>query len=490
MGRNEDWATMDPADWESFRRLAHRMVDDMVDELRDLSETKVWQPFPTESKEFFDAPIPWEGVGDEQAYAEFQEHIFPYTNGNRHPRFFGWVQGNGTPLGMMSDMLAAGMNPHAAGFEQSSTYVEEQVLRWLRELMGFPADGSGALVSGGSMANFIGLSAARDASAGFDIWQEGLQAAERRPLLTFYGSAATHGWAPKTANLLGLGNDSFRRIPAPGDRIDLAALRERVDADRSAGHHPFCVLGTAGTVNTGATDDLEALADFCAETKLWLHVDGAFGAWARLSSTHSHVVRGIERADSLGFDLHKWGYLPFESACVLVREPKHLCRPFAIRGSYLDGDQRGTLAAGLPFAARGLELTRGFKALKIWMSFRSFGLTQFGRLVDQNLAQANRLSELVEKTRSLELLAPCPLNVVCFRYVSSDLPDDALDSLNRELILRVQESGEAVPSGTTVAGRFALRAAIVNHRTKDEDLDRVVRVVVRIGNELERELSC
>ncbi|MEM7234782.1 MAG: pyridoxal-dependent decarboxylase, partial [Planctomycetota bacterium] len=367
----------------------------------------------------------------------------------------------------------------------SSTYVELQVIRWLLEIMGFPASGGGILVSGGTMANFIGLAAARDAQADFDVWSEGLQSDSGRPRLTFYGSEATHGWAPKTANVLGLGVDSFRKVPTTNERIDVPVLREFIERDRAAGHQPFCVIGTAGSVNTGACDDLAALADLCESERLWFHVDGAFGAWARLSSTHADLVRGLDRADSLAFDLHKWGYLPFESACALVRSLDAMRRPFAIQGAYIAGSDRGTIGAGIPFADRSIELTRSFKALKVWMSLRAHGLDHLAALIDQNLAQARELVRLVEESPQLELVAPCPLNVVCFRYVTRDRSDGDLNAINTELLLRLQESGFVVPSSTTIDGRFALRAAITNHRTRWHDLAQITELVVTLGREIE-----
>lgn len=482
MTRREDpQETLDPADWEEFRVLAHRMVDDTIDHLASLRRQPAWRPLPEEVRGSFDAPIPWEGAGEEAAYDEFVRRVRAFTNGNLHPRFFGWVQGNGTPLGMMAEMLAAAINPHMAGFDQAPVLVEHEVLRWLAELMGMD-EASGILVSGGTMANTLGLAAARHAGAGFDVREEGLQG--DRPLLTFYGSAETHGWAKKAAELLGLGRRSFRPIPTDDDyRVDVAAMRTAIRADRDEGHSPFCVIGTAGTVNTGAIDDLAALADVCAEEGLWLHVDGAFGALARLSHELRPLVRGIERADSLGFDLHKWGYLPFECACALIRDADVHREAFSMRADYLDETRRGVIAGGLPFADRGLELTRNFKALKVWMSLRAHGVSKLARLIDQNVAQARHLAARVRAEPDLELMASVPLNVVCFRYIGEARGWDR-DDANEEILLRIQEEGTAIPSSTVLHGNYALRAAFVNHRTRLEDVDALVDGVLRIGRSL------
>jgi len=480
--------TLDPRDWDEFRGLAHRMVDDMLDHLASLREQPAWRPMPAAVRASFARPLPREGEGAEAVYREFVERVLPYPNGNLHPRFWGWVQGNGTPLGMMADMLAAGMNAHLAGFNQAPAQVEHQVLRWLAELMGFPEGASGLLVTGGTIANVLGLAVARHARAGFDVREEGLQGG--RPRMTFYGSGETHGWARKAAELLGLGNASFRRVPTDAEfRVDPEALTAAVRADRAAGLHPFCVIGTAGTVNTGATDDLRALAAFCREEGLWFHVDGAFGSLARLAPDLRPQVEGIEEADSLAFDLHKWGYLPFECACVLVRDAEAHRDAFSIQASYLAETTRGVNAGGLPFADRGVDLTRGFKALKVWMSLKAHGTDALARLIRQNVEQARHLAGRVEAHPELELLAPVPLNVVCFRYAPAGVGEAELNAVNEEILLRLQEGGIAVPSGTVLGGRYALRVANVNHRSRREDFDALVEATARIGGEIRAEAA-
>ena len=474
--------TLDPADWDAFRALAHRMVDDTLAHLATLRDRAPWQPMPPAVRAGFDEPLPRGGEGEDAAYVQFRERVLPYPNGNLHPRFWGWVQGTGTPLGMMADMLAAAMNPHLAGLNQAPALVEHQVIRWLAQLMGFPADAGGVLVTGGTMANLLGLAVARHARAGWDVREEGMEAG---PRLTVYGSAETHGWIRKAVELMGMGHRAFHPVPADSEyRIDLDALAAAVREDRAAGYRPFCVIGTAGTVNTGASDDLGALADFCAAEGLWFHVDGAFGAWAYASDALRPLVAGMERADSLGFDLHKWGYLPFECACVLVRDAEAHRAAFATTAPYLAETERGVIAGGLPFANRGVDLTRGFKALKVWMSFKAHGVDALVRLVEQNVAQARHLAARVEASPSLELLAPVPLNVVCFRYAPPDLPEAERNAVNEEILLRLQEDGIAVPSGTVLDGCYAIRAAIVNHRSRRADFDALVDAVERIGREV------
>jgi aromatic-L-amino-acid decarboxylase len=480
-------ATLDPADWDAFAALAHRMVDDMLGHLRTLRDRPAWQPMPADVRASFHEPVPWEGEGAERAYEDFLRNVLPYPNGNIHPRFWGWVHGGGTPLGMMADMLTSGLNAHLAGFNQAPALVEHEVIRWLAELMGMPADSSGVLVTGATMANVLGLAVARYAKArdaGFDVREEGLQGSGRSRLM-LYGSSETHAWANKAAELLGLGRASFRQIPVDDAyRIDVAALDAAVAADRAAGNLPFCVIGTAGTVNTGATDDLTRLARFCRSQKLWFHVDGAFGGLARLSPVLRPIVAGIEEADSVSFDLHKWMYLPFEVACVLVRDPAVHHAAFAATASYLAVPARGVAAGGFPFAERGMDLTRNFKALKVWMSMKAHGVRAYTALIEQNVADAAYLAALIDADPELELLAPVPLNVVCFRYAPVDVETERLDALNAEILVRVQEEGIAVPSGTKLRGRYAIRVANVNHRSRREDFVVLADAVKRIGRGL------
>lgn len=472
--------SLDPDDWEAFRALAHRMVDDTLDHLAGLRGDPAWREMPPAVRSGFREPLPLQGEGEEAVYRDYLERVRPYPNGNLGPRFWGWVQGNGTPLASMAEMLASALNPHLAGFDQAPALVEEQVIAWLRELMGFPPEASGLLVSSGTMGNLLGVAVARGAAGGATLRERGMRALDRP--LVFYGSRETHGWAGKAAELLGLGRDAFRALPTgAGYRLDLDALRSALRDDRAAGHHPFCVVATAGTVNTGAVDDLEAVADLCAAERLWLHVDGAFGAFARLSPETSALVRGLERADSLAFDLHKWGYLPFEAACLLVRDAEAHRDTFRMRASYLAQTTRGVAAGGLPFAELGIDLTRSFRALKVWMSLRAYGVEKLGRLIAQNVRQARHLAALVEAHPELELLAPVTLNVVCFRWAPPGVPAERLDEANREILIRLQEEGIAVPSGTLVEGRYAIRVANVNHRSRREDFELLAESVARIG---------
>jgi aromatic-L-amino-acid/L-tryptophan decarboxylase len=472
--------TLDPrsdAEWEELRALGHRMLDGMFDHLQGLREQPVWQEMPVAMRREFESEgVPRDGQGAGAVYEEFLRNVLPYGVGNAHPRFWGWVQGNGTVVGMLAEMLAAGMNPNVGGFDDSATRVEEAVIRWVAELMGLPGGTSGLLVSGGSMANLLGLAVGRHAKAGFDVRGEGL---EGGPVLRVYCSTETHSWLKKAMELLGMGRAGLCEVGVDSEyRMKVDELREAIVADRAAGLRPVCVVGTAGTVNTGASDDLAAIADVCAAEDLWLHVDGAFGALAYWSETLRPALRGMERADSLAFDLHKWGYLPYDIGCVLVRDADAHRAAFATGASYLTAMDRGVAAGGIRFAERTPELSRGFRALKAWMGLKAQGVDAVVDLIEQNVEQAQYLAGLVSASERLELAAAVPLNIVCLRYRG------ASDEENKEILMRLQESGVAVPSGTVLGGRFAIRVAISNHRSRREDFALLVETVERIGSEV------
>ncbi|HYL30950.1 MAG TPA: pyridoxal-dependent decarboxylase [Gemmatimonadales bacterium] len=475
--------SLDPEDWDELRSLGHRMVDDLLTYLQTVRERPVWRPIPADVRSFFKGPVPRKPEGAERAYADFREQVLPHPMGNIHPRFWGWVMGTGTPLGALAEMLAAGMNPNMGGGDHVANLVEAQVLDWCKEMLGFPPEASGLLVSGGSMANLVGLTVARSARAGFDVRRQGVRGASGP--LTVYASVETHSSVQKGVELLGLGSEALRLVPVNAQfEIEVGALERMLREDRAAGCRPICVVGNAGTVGTGAIDDLRALADLSTREEVWFHVDGAFGSLAALVPEYRSRLAGMERADSIAFDLHKWMYVPFEAGCTLVRDAEAHRRAFSLRPDYLTHAERGLAAGTLWFSDYGIQLTRGFRALKVWMSLKEHGLDRYARVVRQNIGQARYLAQLVREAPDLELLAPVPLNIVCFRYVAPGRDEAALDALNQELLIRLHEQGIAVPSNLTLGGRFALRVAITNHRSRREDFDLLIREARRIGAEL------
>ncbi|HET8623535.1 MAG TPA: pyridoxal-dependent decarboxylase [Gemmatimonadales bacterium] len=476
--------SLDPADWAQFRQLGHRMLDDALDWLEHVRERPVWQPLPESARAALRRPLPRAPEGAEAAYDDFRRHVLPYPMGNVHPRFWAWVMGTGTPFGVLADMLASTMNPNMGGGEHAPNHVEIQVLDWCRQMLGFPAESSGLLVSGGSMANLVGLAVARHVYAGVDVRRVGVRGASGP--LTVYGSRELHSSVQKAVEMLGLGSDALRFAPVDAEyRVDVAALAALIRQDRAAGAVPICVVANLGTVNTGAIDDLDALADLCAKERIWLHVDGAFGALAALVPEYAERTRGMTRADSVAFDLHKWMYMPFEAGCVLVRDAEAHRRTFSVFPDYLKRSTRGVAGGDIWLSEYGIQLTRGFRALKVWMSLKEHGIERYARLVRQNIEQARYLAGLVTAAPDLELMAPVPLNIVCFRWTKPGVDDETLDAINQEVLLRLHESGVAVPSNALLGGRYALRVAITNHRSRREDFELLVREVRRLGSDVE-----
>jgi aromatic-L-amino-acid/L-tryptophan decarboxylase len=467
-------ASLDPEDWEAFRTLARGALDEAIRFLRSVRDRPVWQPMPDHVKQELAETLPVHPQGLESVYREFLERVLPYGVGNVHPRFLGWVHGTGLPSGVVAEMLAAAMNANCGGRDHSGLYVERTVIEWCKTIFGFPPGAKGVLLTGTSMANLTGLAVARNARSRGEVRLGGLRSRPRD--LVAYASAEAHDSVGKALEILGHGRESLRRVPVDRDfRIELPALREAIRRDRESGKEPFCVVGTAGTVNTGSIDDLEALSAICREEELWLHVDGAFGALAVLVATLRPRLAGLERADSLAFDFHKWLHVPYDAGCLLVRDGERLPETFSVRADYLDRKRRGLSGGGEWPADLGPELSRGFRALKVWFALKEHGVERFGRAIARNCRQAEYLGELVRAAPEIELLSPPSLSIVCFRFRPPGWAEADLDRLNEDVVADLQESGVAVPSTTRVRGALAIRVNITNHRTRREDLDLVFR---------------
>ncbi|MPY75502.1 MAG: cytochrome D ubiquinol oxidase subunit I [Alphaproteobacteria bacterium] len=472
--------SLDPEDWDAFRLVAHRTLDHALDYLAKVRERPVWQPVPAGVKRELAMPPPLRGRGIDAATADACRLILPYATGNTHPGFCGWVHGGGTTGGIMAEMLAAAMNANLGGREHAPVYVERQVVSWFKEIFGFPTGASGLLTSGTSMATLNALAIARNAKAAWDVRTDGVASGKTR--LTCYASSEAHGSVQKALEILGLGGDALRSIPVDSDRrISVPDLRSAIEADRASGCLPICVVGTAGTVNTGAIDDLNALADTCKEYDLWFHVDGAFGALAMLAPGMRHLVAGIERADSLAFDFHKWMQVPYDAGCLLIRDEASHLATFGGRQTYLAGAKRGLAAGGRWYCEYGPELSRGFRALKIWMTIQEHGMERLGHIVANHCRIAASTAALVNRKAELELLAPQFLNIVCLRYVDADLPEDTLNRLNQKIVETLHEEGIAAPSTCRIDGILAIRACFSNHRTEQSDADYMIDQIVRLG---------
>ncbi|MCB9399682.1 MAG: aspartate aminotransferase family protein [Acidobacteria bacterium] len=473
---------LDPHNWPDFRTHAHELLDHVLDFQQNQRDRPAWQAVPPEVEALAEQAVPLEGLGDVAVMREMVQHVLPYPPGHAHPRFWGWVCGTGTPIGMLADLVAAGMNASAGTFNEAPTRIENQVIRWMLELFDFPSGASGILTSGASMANVIGLAVGRDAILGHSQSQAGLAGL---PKALVYASDQVHSSVDKAMNLLGLGRQNLRKIPTDSDyRISLEALKAAITQDRANGYRPLALVGNAGTVNTGAIDDLEGLAAIAQAENLWFHVDGAIGGLAVLSPNLKTRFSGMEKADSIAFDFHKWMYVPYEAGCVIVRHGDLHRQSFQTAASYLEAIPRGIAAVEDPANIRGPQLSRGFKALKVWAQMRSYGTQMLGQLMEQNVADVAYLAQKIQASVQLELLAPATLNIVCFRFVSTQLTETQLDDLNKEILMRLQESGIAVPSSTRIRGHFALRVANTNHRTRREDFDVLLAETLNLGNQL------
>ena len=470
-------ASLDPDDWPAFRAEAHAALDRALDRLEHAGEGPVWRPTPPDVRARFEAPLPTGPRPLEAVLADVDALIAPFVVGNTHPRFMGWAHGAGTPVGVVAELIAAALNANCGGRDHIGPIVERQIARWAAEAFGFPDTSSGVFVTGASQANFLGLLVARDAALGHAVRAEGLK---RGAQLCAYASGEAHGCVRQAMELSGVGGGFLRQIEtdaAGAMRVD--RLAEAIRTDRAAGLAPFLIVGTAGGVNFGAFDDLAALADIAAAERIWLHVDGAFGALAALAPSLRRLVRGLERANSVAFDFHKWAHAPYDAGFLLVRDAAAHKATFAAPAAYLSRLPSG-LAAGDDWPCDyGPDLSRGFRALKVWLTFQTLGAEAIGRAIEANCAAARHLSARVAASDVFELAAPVPLNIVCFR-----IKDDPSGDKNAQLVMRLQERGLAAPSTTRIGGRPVIRAAIFNHRTTLADIDAVYEGAMRIAAEL------
>jgi len=454
------------------------MLDDMIDWLADSRARPVWQRMPDDLRAELRQPAPRAGTPIERVYADFQRLVLPYSSANEHPRMMGWVNGGGSPAGFLAELLTGIFNVNCGGRDHAAIEMERLVIAWAAEMVGMPPQTTGVLLAGSSMANMVAVLVARLAALGQGVRALGLQSA---PLVA-YASRAAHGCIPRALDMAGLGSDALRLVPADSEhRMDADALGHMIAADRASGLQPFLVVGTAGTVDTGAIDPLERIAGTARAEGLWFHVDGAFGATAAASPRLRPLLAGIEQADSLAFDFHKWAQVPYDAGCVLVRDSKLHIETFAQSLAYLTQSERG-LSGNPPWPRDlGPDLSREFRALKVWMTLKAYGLDGIAGVVEAGCDIARYLEARIAREPSLELLAPVTLNIVCFRVAQAA---SDLDALNHEIVVQLQERGIAAPSTTTIDGKLAIRAALFNHRTIAADADALIDGVLQIAAHL------
>ncbi|MDL2404855.1 pyridoxal-dependent decarboxylase [Rhizobium calliandrae] len=469
---------LDPDDWQTLRKQGHRMLDDMLDHLETLSEKPVWQPAPSAARALFDAPVPVEATDLADVHAIFRDNILPYGSGNIHSGFMGWVQGGGTATGMLAEMLAGGLNANLGGRDHMPIEVERQIIRWTQQIFSFPDTAGGLFLTGTSQANFVAVLLARSRKLGASLRAQGLSNEQR---LVAYASSEVHGCVPRAFEMSGIGSNQLRRIPAnAAGQIDVAALERAIMRDKEQGHTPFLVIGSAGTVNTGAVDDLIALRGVADVHELHFHVDGALGALGILADDLAHLFTGIESCDSLAFDFHKWGQVPYDAGFLLVRDSAWQRQTFASEAAYLSRTASGLAGGDWWPCDYGPDLSRGFRALKTWFTLKTYGVKALGDSMAANCALARALAQRVEQEPALRLLAPVALNIVCFGYVG--LAGDASSEVNARIVERLHAEGRVAPSLTHLNGQTAIRAAIVNHRTRQADIDALINGVLKLGS--------
>jgi aromatic-L-amino-acid decarboxylase len=482
-------------DWDS--RRARDFADRTLDIWQELIDRLPGLPVATAANEqvvrgAVARPIPEDPLPDDELFDYLRRMTFEWSMYPGHPRFMAYVSGAGTVPGAPADLLAAGLNMNVGGWRLSpaATEIELALIRWFADQFGMPQDAGGLLVSGGAMANFVALKTARDRGASWDIRNRGVAGG---PPLVLYASHEVHVVNDRAADMLGLGADAVRKIPVDeGYRMRIDALREAIARDRSEGLRPFAVVATAGTVATGAIDPLLEVAGVCAEEKLWMHVDAAYGGPAVLTDDLRPLFAGIDRADSIAFDPHKWLYTPISGGCVLIRDYTNLVLSFAALAGYVHEDKERS-GHGMDLGMMGPQFTRGFQALKVWVSLLAHGRRAYSRRISHDAELARYMGRLVEERPDFELAAPVGLSICCFRYVPEDLADGAdreeyLNALNERLMTEIHLDGRAYCSNAILEGRFVLRACIVNFRTEAEDVEATLDVAAELGAKLHAEL--
>lgn len=474
---------------EAFSGLARQGADFVAEYYGSLDERPVLEPTTAEElRQALDEPLPREGADLAGLLDVLRDVVARYNRHSAHPRLFGYVCSPGAPIAAIGRMIAAAMNVNVTCWRSapSGTQMEHTVVGWLKEILGYPADAAGLLVSGGSMANFAALAAARSAKAVSNVTRDGLYGA--RPMCV-YVSREGHFSVIKAAGMLGLGEANVRRIETDGElHLDLAALERHVAEDRAAGRLPFCVVANAGTTSTGAVDPIGALADFSRREGLWLHVDAAYGGFAALAPSTRHLFARIGEADSVALDPHKWLYGPMGCGCVLYKDPAAARAAFSHDAEYT---RRIGLVHDEAFAFwdYGPELSRPLRALDLWMLLKFAGAARLAEAIERNIACARYLKKLVEASGDFEMLAPVELSIFCFRYRPPGFSGD-LNALNERLLVELQRGGSSYLSNASIGGQFALRGCVLNYRTTERDMEKLQEDVRACGARVWRGFGC
>jgi aromatic-L-amino-acid/L-tryptophan decarboxylase len=480
---------------QQFRELGHELVDTIATLLETLPRRPVvpsQTPAQVRSAIGAAAPLPGPGSDAGELLRSAATVLAEHSLFNGHPAFYGYITASPAPIGILAELLAAAINPNVGGWTlaPAATEIEAQTVRWIAELIGFPANGGGLLVSGGNMANFVCFLAARRQMASWDVRAGGLNAAGASRLRV-YCSAETHTWVQKAADLFGLGTDAIRWITVDDEfRMDVSELRRVIAADRAAGHQPMIVIATAGSVSTGAIDPIGSIADLCEEQNVWLHVDGAYGALAACAPEAPPELQNLRRADSVAVDPHKWLYSPLEAGCALVRNAATLTDAFSYHPPYYH-----FAADTINYVDYGLQNSRGFRALKVWLALRHAGRDGYAKMIGDDIRLSRRLFRSLEQHAGFDAVTQA-LSIATFRYIPPDLRlrlaegdiEEYVDTLNRELLDHLQKSGDVFVSNAVVRGRYLLRACIVNFNTTAADVDALPEMIAAHAAELDRRL--
>ena len=487
---------------DAFRSIGHRAIDLIADYYRDIRTVRVFPPrTASQVAEDFEETLPFEGTKPEEILEAWRLRVLPNATHLGSPRYFGFVNGSGTMMGVLAEALAASVNMNVGAWKPApaATEIERRTVAWLAELIGYPTDCWGHFVSGGTMANFTAILAALRNVAPFDTTDEGLQGEQSGRFLLYMADHEGHSSVIRVADMLNLGRNAVRLVPSREDfTLDVEALEALLDEDVSRGDRPFCVVAQAGSINVGAIDPMEDIARVCQERGLWFHVDGACGAVGAMLPEKRPLFRGMEKADSITLDPHKWLYINYECGCVLVREPEKLRRAFSLTAPYL----RGALPSehtGLDYLEFGPQMSRGFRALKVWMSLKHYGVQGYRQLLSQNVQAAEHLDELVREAPDFEALHEPIIFIYSFRYVPQDLdavpvqsgrsPDAVdlyLDYLNQRIADEIQLSGLAFVMTTKIHERRVLRLSICSHRTTLSDIEQVFGKLRELGEAVDR----
>jgi glutamate/tyrosine decarboxylase-like PLP-dependent enzyme len=481
---------------EEFRAAGHRLVDRIAEFLKSIPGRPLTPAEPPHAVRaaLGEGSLPENGSSATEILDQAASLLFEHSLLSAHPRFWGYIYSSAAPIGALGDFLVAAVNPNVGAWNLSpmASEIEAQTVRWIAELIGYPTDCGGLLVSGGNMANFVPFLAARTAQADWDIRAGGLKANGNRPGRV-YCSAETHTWIHKAADLFGLGTDATRWIATDDQlRMDTAALQKQIQEDKERGDWPFMVVGAAGSVSTGAVDPLPEIAAICREHGLWFHVDGAYGAIAACLPDATTDLRGLAVADSVAVDPHKWLYAPLEAGCVLVRNRRLLPKTFSHRPPYYHFPEHEGEEAVNYFEC-GLQNSRGFRALKVWLALRQVGRAGYARMIAGDIQLSKALFKIAQAHPELEAFTQS-LSITTFRYVPRDLKrgspqgEDYLNKLNHELLTRLQRSGETFLTNAVIRGKFVLRACFVNFHSTLADVEALPGIVTRIGAEVDKEL--